>query len=393
MRTIGVHNVSNAVMEKPKQFPAEVKNGTFFEHDVPIDKMFVHYRSLGSGYARPLRPNRVKKLASKWDRQAAGVLLLSMRADGTFAIIDGQHRREAAILIGLKTLDALVYIDLSLEDEARLYRKFGDYLKQTALDRYHAGVIEGDQASLEIKRILSYRDLYVPDSPGAYSHGIIAVEALVSVYERFGANVLRATIGLLHEAWGTDYHAYRASQVKGTAAFLIRFVQNPKFNRKRLVERMVAQGINSVNRSADSLRDALVSDGPTAWGRALLNLHDRSLSESARLGEWTARHLTEEVVVKMRENIVKMRENLTPEQRKDNALRGAQKLTPEQRTARGVRAAATRRGYSVRSVKCPYCHAKSGMPCRRENGDEAKDYHLGRKEEARARYEQQQSAK
>src|SRR5258708_7808516 len=93
--------------------PSEIREVTIFERRVPLNRMFVHYRDQPGGYARPLREPRVKKLVAEFDPLGVGVLYLSMRDDGSYWIIDGQHRAEAARRVGLPGLDAYVYIDLT----------------------------------------------------------------------------------------------------------------------------------------------------------------------------------------------------------------------------------------------------------------------------------------
>jgi len=367
-------------MEPTKTFPSDVVEGTFFEHNVPLDKMFVHYRSTPGGYARPLRMHRVKKLMQHWDRSAAGVLLLSMRADGRMAIIDGQHRREAALALGESSLNALVYIDLTLEQEAGLYRKFGDYLKQTALDRYHAGIAEGDPMSTEIKRILTYRGLHVPEIPAAYVNGVVAVEALMSVYDQFGANVLRGVIGILNEAYGGDYKAYRANQIKGTAAFIVRYVGEKNYSRKRLVERLRQEGLSAVVRRARSMQDATLESTTSSWGRALLALHNQRLSDDKRLGDWANRFVSEEERVKSSERFkATLARPDVAERTRLAQLAGTAAMTPEARSARANKGARTRFGaITSTQMKCPTCTAKPGEFCKRSDGQTTAQNHDAR---------------
>src|SRR4051812_32513438 len=299
-----------------REYPAEVVRGTFFEHDVPLDKMFVHFRTLPDGYARPLSVRRLNKLIVEFDRQALGVALLSMRDDGSFAIIDAQHRWEACKFKGLKAMDAMVYIDLSLEDEARLYRKFGDYLKQTPLDKYHAALAERAPEYTFIQRTLSDRSLYVPIMPTDVNNSIVAVDAMLRVNKTLGPDIFTETIDLLHNAWQGEHRAYRGPLIQGTAAFLARYRTNPHYNSGRLISRMQAQGMSLIERRARLIADAaLGSDANSAWGQALLAVHDKSIQEDRQLGQWSKRHLPEDKARAFAQNLRDVQAAMTPAQR------------------------------------------------------------------------------
>lgn len=325
-----------------KDVPDEVKHSTIFERGVPLKSMFVHFRTLDGGYARPLNIRRVNKLVSEWDSQAVGILLLSLRDNGLFANIDGQHRAEAARRVGIKALDAYVYIDLSLKDEARLYSKFGDYLKQTARDRYIAMLAEGKPEIVAINRILATRGLHVVPGGGQVQNGVQAIESVLAVAHMFGPTVLRATIDLLHDAWGSEPRAYVGTAVKGTAHFLARFGESGSYNRQRMIDRMQREGIAGVERRANNWLGIDRTSNVSAWGKALMSLHD-SGNVQFKLGSWPERHLNEFTRTASRVNITNVNER-------------RRQATPDSDAKRAYRERAF-------DVKCPTCRAPAGQQC------------------------------
>lgn len=369
--------------EPSKEYPGEVVRGTFFEHDLPITSMFVCFRTEPGGYARPLRMTRVNELIRDFDRQFLGVLLLSLRPDGTFAILDGQHRVYVAKHFGIKTMDAFVYIDLTVQDEARLYRKFGEYLKQTALDRYHAGIAEGLLEYLAIQRIVAKNHMHIPNSLGSHPNSIDAVEALIKVTKTYGLDTLDDTLGLLHDAFDGEHRAYRGISLNGTAAFLARFKTNRLYVRKRLVQRMAREGVSNLEgRAKKAMEINIATTSGAGWGQALLALHDYRQDEDLRLGDWPRRHLSEEVVKTARATLAKNQANMTPAQRSARAQKAQDGLTPEQKTARALKAVTTRQGYSNRVVACSFCGAEPNKPCRSDSGNWIPGVHRDRREAA-----------
>lgn len=365
--------------EPSKEYPNDVVRGTFFEHDVPIEHMFVHFRTEPYGYARPLRQWRVNQLIATFERAALGVLLLSMRNDGSYAILDGHHRMQAAKHHGLASLDAFVYIDLTLEQEAHLYRKFGEYLKQTALDRYHAGVAERMPEYLGIQRVLTSLGLHVPQTLGPSYTGVVAVDALIRVATVYGLPILTDSLALLQKAFQPEARAYRGMCINGTAAFLARFQTNPDYRENRLIQRLAREGISKIERQAGTIKEANMASNPNAaWGMALLKLHDKHPCPKP-LGDWPTRHYTEQAIKSLAANLKRVQDAMTPEQKSENAKRAARNMGAAALSAKALQASNTRRGYSVRAVACPHCMAAAGDPCQSSGYATMTTYHAKRK--------------
>lgn len=369
--------------EPAKEYPAEIVRGTFFEHDILLKDVHVAFRTDPDGYARHLRPYRVNQLIAEFDRQALGVLLLSMRADGSLWCIDGQHRIEVCNHFGIETMDALVYIDLTLEDEARLYRKFGDYLKQTALDRYFAGIAEKKPDYLAINRILSNLGLHVPNALGGGAGSIDAVDAMIRVAKTYSLGILKDTLTLLNDAFGDTHRAYRAICLLGTAAFLTRYQDHHLYNRKLLVQRLARLGVGTMEEQTFNVKKAkLTPEANAAWGMALLAVHNQRLDDSRTLPEWIKRHISEKSASSLRSNLAKVNAAMTPEQKSERVKKGWSTRPPENRTEAATRAVVTRIGYSPRSIVCPLCNAAAGSPCRTTGNGWTTQLHKVRKEQA-----------
>src|SRR5690242_16192920 len=77
---------------------------------------------------RKYNARRAKRIAQTIDPDALGVLYVSKRRDGTYVVIDGQHRRGAFIELGWgdQKMPCHVYHGLTLADEARLFAEFNE---------------------------------------------------------------------------------------------------------------------------------------------------------------------------------------------------------------------------------------------------------------------------
>lgn len=351
------------------ELPDEVKRDTIFVPSIPVSQMFVPYRDQPGGYARPTNTRRVQKLVDEFEPQAVGVLLVSMRepVEGSveYAVIDGSHRLEAAIQHGMETLDCYVYIDLTVEEEARLYRKFGDYLKQTARDRYVAAQTEGEPETLAIDRILAEFGLKVSRVDGPDS-GIRGVSSLVRVAKEQGPHILRDSLDLIHAVFGTKEQAFGSTALQGTALFLERFGKT--YDRKRMIEAMGKAGLLGIRQKADAVKasaDKALSS-QHAWGRALMALHNFGLPETSkkRLGPWPDRLFNEASRAAVTKNL-------------------AEKAVPASIQQRRI--AASERAMSLQEgATCPRCRAKTGARCKTQQGAPMAQVHPERLVAARA---------
>jgi len=281
-----------------KPIPDEVRFATIMEPAWPISQMFVAERSSPNGYARPLNDRRVRYLMDDWDEQAIGTILLSMRNSGQAAIIDGRHRAYVASQKGRTTLPAYVYLDLSVEDEARLYRRFGETLSQTARDRYLAGLVEGDELTLSINAILTDLGMHVTGG-GQEPYGIQAVNALVFVTKLpNGFDVLSNSLLTLRDAFGPEPTAYVGKIIQGTAAFLLRYGNDPVFHRRygQFVRKLAEQNVTGLIAKSNTYKLGGDKSG-NAVGKSLLQIFNSGRGE--KLGEWKDRLYSPEQKRKM----------------------------------------------------------------------------------------------
>jgi hypothetical protein len=330
-----------------EDIPATLKEQMLLVPDVPVHKIFVPERGEPDGYARPANKARVKKLTEEFDPQAVGVLYLSFRhKEDKYALIDGHHRLEAIIANGIDTVSAQVFIDLTIEQEARLYRQFGDYLRQTAVDRYLAARMEGDPDTLAMDRMLANFGLSVTSNGAPQSGSIQAVAMLQRVAETLGTDVLRETLRFLHDAFGTDMRAYTSNAINGTAQFAIRFFKHPKFRRTNFIGRLQEIGVTGVIRQAHDIAAAERTAGGNAWGMALVKIHDYKREQANRLGAWPVQVYTEKGKEQARKNLI-------------------EKALPASINAKKI--AAAKRAQA--DADCPKCNAQPGWKCTYPNGE------------------------
>lgn len=79
---------------------------------------------------RKLVPDHYGRIAADWDISKCAPLTVSLQDDGTFYIIDGQHRYMAAKTLGILTIPCRIFRNLTPEEEAAAFWKQNENCKR-----------------------------------------------------------------------------------------------------------------------------------------------------------------------------------------------------------------------------------------------------------------------
>ena len=113
-------------------------------------------------YQRTQERGKVYRIATNFDPDAFGVLIVSRRKDGTEVLIDGGHRVAAIRDLGWEDqkLPAVVHTGLSLEEEAKIFTLTNrDRTKPTPRDMFRADVASKQPEALEIQAVFDKHGL------------------------------------------------------------------------------------------------------------------------------------------------------------------------------------------------------------------------------------------
>ena len=158
-------------------------------------------------YQRDLDPHRVARMIKAYDAALVGIIEVSAREGGRYAILDGQHRwamtKDVMFEAESPHIACRVHSGLTVDEEAALYHRLNTTRKQlTGWDRWKArrGAGDADVAAIEKACIgagwtVSYR--------GKRGH-ITCTAALEKVYKVGGANLITYILSIITSAWGDD---------------------------------------------------------------------------------------------------------------------------------------------------------------------------------------------
>lgn len=132
-------------------------------------------------YQRPLT-SFVDKIEHEYNPALIGTLCVSERSKTKYALIDGQTRAEGMKRVGETDAPCIVYVGLSLADEAELFAKFQTERRgMTSATRFKAEVIAGHPEAVEVDAVVREAG-YMVDHNSNDANALRAVAALEYVF-------------------------------------------------------------------------------------------------------------------------------------------------------------------------------------------------------------------
>jgi len=235
---------------------------------------------------RGLDRNRVARIADELDLHAIGTITVSHRGNGSYHVIDGQHRVEAVKLAGgdAEKVDCRVFDELTVEEEARLFRLLNNTTKLQALDKFKVRVVEGEPTAVAISDVLAKHGWKVAGGSGDGCFS--AVAAAERIWSRDPKAVDR-TIHTITRAWGHEAIATNGFIVEGLGLVYARYADAIDDN--SLADKLARYpgGPAKLIGSARGLRDAYRFTTPTAIADLVVEIYNANRRTKA-LPPWRA---------------------------------------------------------------------------------------------------------
>lgn len=241
---------------------------------IPVDEMIID-----KTYQGHLNDALTERIAHRWDNSSAGAVILNLREDDTYAVLDGQHRVTAARKAGVKELAALVFIGKSHEEEARLYVELNTKHNVTPLDRFRAKLTAGTKREKEILLAAQELGLKIESNPGPTS--IRGVVALTRMYDNFGLSHIKMVLGTLQATFGSyeEVATYAEEAILGMSGFIARY---PNADLKKFIEKVRKHSPTTVRGMAKARVD-LGQSAWIGWGRTVTSIYNKGLHGAAVL--------------------------------------------------------------------------------------------------------------
>lgn len=262
--------------------------------EIPAAQLIVDHT-----YQRAVNRKRVHELIGAWDENAFGVLYVSRRIYGTderFYLIDGQHRQEAVLAMGLNDaiLPSFVVSGLTIEEEADIYwRQNKVRLQPGSADTFKARLRAGEPVAVGLDRSAKDYGVEIMYYPAHLSPSqCFAIAALESVYK---SGNLDWVLKVIRDGWPNQNAALKQDRILGTNRLYDvwrGWFASPADGATRtnfLIEVMQEHGPDEVVQKAMEFRLTLHSRPATAFARALhffYNKHITSANVRHKLPNW-----------------------------------------------------------------------------------------------------------
>lgn len=166
---------------------------------------------------------RVKKIASNFNPNMVGCVILSQREDGSYWVVDGQHRVRAIIIahkndptVSLK-VNALVYHGMTPQDEAEMFANQHDNTKAPSKPEFFkAKMFSGDKNIAAFKNATEQEGVICDFLNSRKKDGyLVSYGAAYEVFTKRGEQHYRGVISALIDIWDGNKDSLTANFIKG----------------------------------------------------------------------------------------------------------------------------------------------------------------------------------
>lgn len=221
---------------------------------------------------------RVKRIASNYDPNKLNAIIVSQRADGTFWVIDGQHRLQATVLkCGKDTkMLCIVYYGMTPEEEADMFASQHDNVKApTKGEFFKAKAFAGDKDVIRFKEATEAEGIECDFGVGRKTDGkLSALGAAYEVYMTYGEIPYRRVLQVLADSWGGDGDTLTANFIRGMSIFMRTY---PDIDTEKLSKALKKVSPSEIEREAK----VSSSGGAKRYARQFLRVYNKGRRANA----------------------------------------------------------------------------------------------------------------
>lgn len=145
----------------------------------------------------------VNHIAKCFDTVLAGVITVGQRADGSYWVVDGQHRFLAARKAGISELHCVVFRSRGPEHEAeRFYELNSRRTGINCISMYKSLLTQREETTLHIQQLLDKYGFAIGKKTGEFA-------AANAIRETYKAGVLDRVLHVIRESFGGDSKSWK----------------------------------------------------------------------------------------------------------------------------------------------------------------------------------------
>ncbi|MBJ6722409.1 ParB N-terminal domain-containing protein [Bacillus sp. PR5] len=244
---------------------------------VPVAQIYTDHN-----YQRELDERRVQKLVRAFAWTKFGAISLIESGLEKFAVVDGQHRLEAARRLGFERVPSSITNAGQFKTEAEIFLALNrDRKNVTPIERYWAGLAAEDPETVRAKKVLDACGCEVSPTMGVKKPNYTAaITALMRSISYYGEKATREAIEIIRESWPEDANALRGVIIMGLAAVIN---NNAGYKRERMQKVLAASNIDTMITGAEAIRKLSKGSASSALSKAIIEIYNHGYS-GARIG-------------------------------------------------------------------------------------------------------------
>jgi hypothetical protein len=181
----------------------------------------------------------VKEKSECFDPRLLGTITVSKR-DGSYYVIDGQHRVMLCKAVKRDGIMALVYEGLTKIHEASYFKKLnganGEIRKLKKTQIHSASVVAEEKMAVEIQQTAEKYGFVIESSKR--NNTVAAISVVEKVYKKYGLQILDDTFSLLRATWNGDKKSLDAEVIEGVAGFISTYKTDAFYNPRTFVAKL-----------------------------------------------------------------------------------------------------------------------------------------------------------
>lgn len=190
--------------------------GSYYK-DLPLQLLEIH-----PDIQRILAPEHYGAIARDWNTEKCAPLTVSLQEDGTFYIIDGQHRFMAARSIGVSTLPCRIFKNLTPDKEAEMFYKQNENNKRlTPRDTLRARLFINEPVAESLQAICREYGVALFRTSKFDKPWLRALCDVQEILKFYGEDVVRGIFDFIANAgWKDEQSAYSKDVIRACMRYL-----------------------------------------------------------------------------------------------------------------------------------------------------------------------------
>ncbi|WP_319533396.1 DUF6551 family protein [uncultured Cohaesibacter sp.] len=236
-----------------------------------------------NNYQRDLVSARVKKILKSFSWRYFQPVTLAPKSDGTYAVLDGQHRVEAAKLHPTVSEVPASIIEAScVRDEADTFVKVNtERSSVSTIDRFWAGLVASDDDALSVQRVVTAANCQIAPATGVLKPRMTnAVGAVSRAIRNYGDKAVIDTMKTICAAWPEDGKALKGTIITGLSRVLR---ANPDADLDHITHVLKDQDMATFTANAEAIRKISGGTADTAIAKTIIEQYNRSKRKKLEL--------------------------------------------------------------------------------------------------------------